>query len=127
MIKKYGFSVPSSNFHVLDTGPVYTATDVGSPCIFGEVFTTDGRIKSLNLTVLDDDKEFFPKYNASVSIRSEVLKAHPEIAQVLAPVMDKLNNETMIQLNAEADVQGEDWPQIARDWLERNGFVVPRT
>ena len=43
----------------LATGAIYAATDQGE-CNFGEVFTTDGRIKALDLTVLEDDKNFFP-------------------------------------------------------------------
>lgn len=34
-------------------------------CTYGEVFTTDGRIKSMNLVVMEDDKQFFPNYNAT--------------------------------------------------------------
>ncbi|MGH3436542.1 MAG: glycine betaine ABC transporter substrate-binding protein [Sciscionella sp.] len=127
MIKKYGFSVPKSNITILGTGAVYPATAANQPCKFGEVFTTDGRIKALNLTVLADDQKFFPKYNVSVSIRTEVLKAHPQIATVLKPVMDKLTNKVMIQLNSDADVSGQDWSLIARNWLAKNGFVTKQS
>ena len=123
MIAKYGFTVPASNVHTMGTGAVYPSTAAGQPCQFGEVFTTDGRIQALHLTVLDDDLQFFPKYNVSVSIRSEMLRRYPQIADVLKPVMDRLTNDVMVQLNAESDVQGTDWSQVARGWLERNGFV----
>ena len=72
----------------------------------------------------DDDLGFFPKYNVSVSIRSELLNRYPQIATVLKPVMDKITNDVMIQLNAETDVQGRDWSEVARDWLRRNGFIT---
>jgi osmoprotectant transport system substrate-binding protein len=124
MIAKYGFTVPASNVHTMGTGAVYPSTAAGQPCNFGEVFTTDGRIRALKLTALEDDLNFFPKYNVSVSIRSAVLNEHPEIADVLKPVMDKLTNEVMIELNAESDVQGRDWSEVARDWLAHNGFVT---
>ncbi|MDT7601009.1 MAG: osmoprotectant transport system substrate-binding protein [Pseudonocardiales bacterium] len=124
MIAKYGFTVPPSNVHVMGTGAVYPSTASGQPCAFGEVFTTDGRIQALHLTALDDDLHFFPKYNVSVSIRSAVLERYPQIAGVLKPVMDKITNDVMIELNAETDVQGRDWSEVARDWLQRNGFVT---
>lgn len=127
MIKKYGFTVPEANIHILATGPVYPATAAAQPCKFGEVFTTDGRIKALNLTALADDEHFFPKYNVAVSIRTEILDKYPQIGQILKPVMDKLTNAVMIQLNAEADVQGEDWSLIARQWLAQNGFVTNKS
>jgi osmoprotectant transport system substrate-binding protein len=59
-----------------------------------------------------------------VSIRSELLNRYPQIATVLKPVMDKITNDVMIQLNAETDVQGRDWSEVARDWLRRNGFIT---
>jgi osmoprotectant transport system substrate-binding protein len=124
MTAAYGFTVPPSNIHVMGTGAVYPSTAAGQPCEFGEVFTTDGRIQALHLTVLDDDLGFFPKYNVSVSIRSELLNRYPQIATVLKPVMDKITNDVMIQLNAETDVQGRDWSEVARDWLRRNGFIT---
>jgi osmoprotectant transport system substrate-binding protein len=124
MIAKYGFTVPPSNVHVMGTGAVYPSTASGQPCAFGEVFTTDGRIQALHLTALDDDLHFFPKYNVSVSIRSAVLERYPQIAGVLKPVMDKITNDVMIELNAETDVQGRDWSEVAKDWLQRNGFVT---
>ena len=123
MTAAYGFTVPPSGVHTMGTGAVYPSTASGQPCEFGEVFTTDGRIQALHLTVLDDDLGFFPKYNVSVSIRSELLDRYPQIATVLKPVMDKITNDVMIQLNAETDVQGRDWSEVARQWLRQNGFV----
>lgn len=51
--------MPSKNVKTLATGAIYAATDQGA-CNFGEIFTTDGRIKALNLKVLTDDRTFFP-------------------------------------------------------------------
>ena len=51
--------VPRDNVSTLDTGAVYTATDQGT-FTFGEVFTTDGRIESLDLRVLEYDRQLFP-------------------------------------------------------------------
>ena len=60
------------------------ATADGTECDFGEVFTTDGRIAALNLTLLTDDKQFFAHYNPSVTMKREFFEAHPEIAEVTA-------------------------------------------
>ena len=67
---------------VLDTGAIYQATANANPCFFGEVFTTDGRIPALNLVSLADDKNFFPKYNASNTIRKQVVDRNPQVVQV---------------------------------------------
>lgn len=106
----------------LDTGVIYTATANGT-CNFGEVFTTDGRIPGLDLRVLEDDREFFPLYNLSFVAKTSFLDEHPEVADIFAPVLSKLTNEVMLELNAKVDVDGEDPAIVARDWLISEGLV----
>ncbi len=69
MQKAYGMDVPARDITQMDTGIIYTQAAKGS-CTYGEVFTTDGRIKSMNLAVMEDDKRFFPNYNAAPMINS---------------------------------------------------------
>ncbi len=106
----------------MDTGAVYQATADGV-CNFGEVFTTDGRIKSLNLRVLEDDLPFFPKYNLSGVVRQDLLDEYPQIEGLFAPVVAELDDDTMIDLNARIDVDGEEPVDVALDWLEEKGFL----
>nr|WP_042197430.1 glycine betaine ABC transporter substrate-binding protein [Kibdelosporangium sp. MJ126-NF4]CEL22950.1 L-proline glycine betaine binding ABC transporter protein ProX (TC 3.A.1.12.1) / Osmotic adaptation [Kibdelosporangium sp. MJ126-NF4]CTQ90089.1 L-proline glycine betaine binding ABC transporter protein ProX (TC 3.A.1.12.1) / Osmotic adaptation [Kibdelosporangium sp. MJ126-NF4] len=120
--KAYGFDQRAAQVKVFGTGTIYTATSTGN-CNFGEVFTTDGRILALNLVVLEDDKKFFPQYNAAPALRKDFHAAHPKVAEVLAPVVAKLDNDTMRRLNAEVDVDGRDPAIVARDWLASAGFV----
>ena len=117
-----GSKVSRDNVRNLETGVIYTATDKGT-CNFGEVFTTDGRIKGLGLRVLEDDKSFFPNYNAAVTVNEETYKQHPEIAEVFAGVTKKLTNEEMSVLTAQVDMEGADPAIVARDWLKKEGFV----
>jgi osmoprotectant transport system substrate-binding protein len=122
MQKAYGMDVPARNITQMDTGIIYTQTAKGN-CTYGEVFTTDGRIKSMNLAVMDDDKKFFPNYNAAPMINAESLKEWPAIAEVLNPVTAKLDNSVAQTLNAKVDVDGEDPHQVALDWMVKEGFV----
>ncbi|MFD5163796.1 glycine betaine ABC transporter substrate-binding protein [Streptomyces hawaiiensis] len=122
MQKAYGMNVPARNITQMDTGIIYTQTAQGN-CAYGEVFTTDGRIKSMNLAVMDDDRKFFPNYNAAPMINAKSLKEWPAIAEVLNPVTAKLNNSVARTLNAKVDVEGEDPHQVALDWLVEEGFV----
>ncbi|MFI6404220.1 glycine betaine ABC transporter substrate-binding protein [Streptomyces sp. NPDC050548] len=122
MQKAYGMSIPAKNITQMDTGIIYTQVKKGS-CTYGEVFTTDGRIKSMNLAVMADDKKFFPNYNAAPEINTKALKKWPAIAEVLAPVTKKLNNTVAQALNARVDVDGEDPHQVALDWMKAEGLV----
>ncbi|MFF5300720.1 glycine betaine ABC transporter substrate-binding protein [Streptomyces sp. NPDC013161] len=122
MEKAYGMNLPAKNITQMDTGIIYTQVKKGS-CTYGEVFTTDGRIKSMNLAVMADDKKFFPNYNAAPEINTKALKKWPAIAKVLAPVTKKLNNTVAQTLNAKVDVDGEDPHQVALDWMKAEGLV----
>ncbi|MEV0484913.1 glycine betaine ABC transporter substrate-binding protein [Streptomyces sp. NPDC050508] len=122
MEKAYGMSLPAKNITQMDTGIIYTQVKKGS-CTYGEVFTTDGRIKSMNLAVMADDKKFFPNYNAAPEINTKALKKWPAIAKVLDPVTKKLNNTVAQTLNAKVDVDGEDPHQVALDWMKAEGLV----
>ncbi|CAM5646877.1 MULTISPECIES: glycine betaine ABC transporter substrate-binding protein [Streptomyces] len=122
MQKAYGMSIPTGNITQMDTGIIYTQVAKGT-CTYGEVFTTDGRIKSMNLVVMDDDKHFFPNYNAAPVINTKTLKKWPAITGVLDPITKKLNNSVAQDLNAKVDVDGEDPHQVALDWMKQEGFV----
>ena len=126
MLKAYGLTygkdVPKSNVKLFDTGAIYAATADGA-CNFGEVFTTDGRIKALDLKVMTDDKQFFPNYNVASVWRASVLQQYPQIADLMNPVTTKLNDKTLIELNGRIDVQGETPTAVAEDWLRSEGFI----
>jgi osmoprotectant transport system substrate-binding protein len=120
--KQYGLS-PDAKVSMLDTGVIYTATQKGQDCNFGEVFETDGRIPALKLQVMEDDKNFFPIYQGALTIKEDILAKYPAIADIMAKVSPKLTTEVMQKLNAKADVDGEDPEDIAKEWLESEGLI----
>ena len=126
MLKHYGVPMGSGvlrdNIRTLDTGAVYAATSKGD-CLLGEIFTTDGRIKSLDLVVLQDDKSYFPAYNVAPVISKKVLDEYPQLRDLFQPVSDKLTDEVLIDLNAQVDVDGSEPADVAMDWLVKEGFV----
>ncbi|MBG6183921.1 osmoprotectant transport system substrate-binding protein [Arthrobacter sp. CAN_A214] len=128
MLEHYGLErgspegVPDENIGIYDTGAVYSATDNGA-CNFGEVFTTDGRIDALDLTVLEDDQNFFPAYNAAPVVRTELVEDFPQVAGVFAEVMPKLTSDVIRELNGQVDVEGGEPAEIAFDWMVREGFI----
>ncbi|TDV41012.1 glycine betaine ABC transporter substrate-binding protein [Actinophytocola oryzae] len=122
--KKYGFDLPGSGLKTFGVGAIYATLAGGRTCNFGEVFTTDGRILTLDLAVLEDDKKTFPQYNAAVTVRTEFLDQYPELADVLNPVAAKLDNDTILDLSVKIDGDGDDPAVVARDWLVKEGFVT---
>lgn len=118
-----GSDVPEDNIGIYDTGAIYSATDEGE-CNFGEVFSTDGRIPALDLTVLEDDRQFFPAYNVSPVFSTELVEEFPALEQVVEPVTAALTDEVMQELNRQVDVEGRDPADVAYEWMLDEGFVV---
>jgi osmoprotectant transport system substrate-binding protein len=123
MAAKYGMRFPAGQVHKMAGGVVYTQTAKGKPCTFGAIAATDGRIPALHLKILEDDEKFFPNYNVAPEMNSQTMKEHPEIAGLLAPVTEKLNNKIAQKLNAEVDVEGRDPHDVAKEWLVKEGFI----
>lgn len=121
--KRYGFEFPEDNVTELDLGVVYTEVDKGRTCNFGEAFATDGRIAALGLTVIRDDRKFFPVYNPALNVRTSVLKKYPALRGLFARIATKLDTKTMQALNASVDVKGKFPEQVAKDWLKKNRFA----
>lgn len=128
MLELYGLkrgsadSVPDSNVGLYDTGAIYSATDAGA-CNFGEVFTTDGRIKALDLTVMEDDLGYFPAYNVVPVFNAKFLEQYPGIEKIFAEISPLLTDEQMQAMNLRVDVYGEEPAQVAFDWMVEKGFI----
>jgi osmoprotectant transport system substrate-binding protein len=124
MEKTYNFQFPEGNIALMDTGVVYRAADKGDKCNFGEVFTSDGRIAALGLTLLEDDEDFFPIYNPAINLKKEKYNENKSgLDNTFTPVAEALNTETMQKLNASVDVDGEDPEDVAEQWLTDQGFI----
>lgn len=129
MLQKYGIpyndpnGVPVGNVTRMDAGVVYTATAKGEPCHFGMVYTTDGRVKNLNLVVLDDDKKFFLPYSGTAVVRGAVLDADPELRELLGTISELLTDDLMRELNGRVDIDGEDPADVAYDWLKSANLI----
>ena len=105
----------------LDLNLIYT--QVGESCEFGEVFSTDARIVSNDLLVLEDDKDFFVEYAGMLTLRQETLDEFPEINEIFAPISEALTNEVVTELNGQVDNDGIDPSKVAKEWLTDNGFI----
>lgn len=117
------YGLPMDNTVTLDTGAIYQVIADGNDCTFGEVFTTDGRIPALDLMVVTDDKDFFPVYQASFTLKDSLLQEYPAIADVLNPISKAITESEMQRMNSLVDIDGEDPEDVARKFLVDNGFI----
>ncbi len=121
--KAYGFDLPAAQEHLLNDAVIYPTVGTGDTCGFGEVATTDGRVLAQKLTVLEDDKAFFPIYNPAIAIRTPVAQQYPQLEQVFAPIAAKLDTAKLTDLNKKVSVDGLKPVDVARDWLKAEGFI----
>jgi len=84
---------------------------------------TDGLIPTLDLFVLEDDRHYFPPYEAVPVIRGETLKQHPEVAIALAQLGGRISDQEMRQLNYAVDGQRRDVKDVAREFLQQKGLL----
>ena len=81
--------------------------------------TTDGLIPALDLFVLEDDRHYFPPYEAVPIIREQTLKLHPEVKTALDELAGKISDDEMRQLNYAVDGQHRDVKEVVREFLQR--------
>ena len=119
MAELYDMDLTRKNIRQMDAGLVYTSLKNGQ-VFAGLVYTTDGRLSAFNLKLLDDDKHYFPDYTAAPVVRKAYLDQHPDLADLLKPLADLFDDETMRQLNARVDVDHESPSKVAADFLRQH-------
>ncbi len=121
LVKAYGLNC---NTLMLNAGLMYRALYEGNVDLISG-YSTDGRIKAFNLSVLADDKNAFPPYYCTPLLRQELLQQHPEVAQALELLAGKINDSTMTQLNYRVDFGKEKPETVAEDFLKQLGIWQP--
>ncbi|MGH7568720.1 MAG: glycine betaine ABC transporter substrate-binding protein [Gemmatimonadales bacterium] len=118
LARTYGlrFAAPPT---AMDLGLTYRALAEGNvDLIAGN--STDGVIEALDLVALEDDRGYFPPYEAAPVIRAALLERLPAVRAALAELGGRISDAEMRRLNALADVERQDIAMIARAWLEAN-------
>jgi osmoprotectant transport system substrate-binding protein len=114
--------VPQSQIEILDTGVIYTET-AANDCDFGEIFTTDGRIPALGLTVVEDPGVMI-LYNVSMNIRDDKYQEAPAAFDAIAEaILAPLDNDLMQELNRRVNEDAEDPADVARQYLIDQGLI----
>jgi osmoprotectant transport system substrate-binding protein len=122
---EFGTDIPDANVLKVETALAKKAVRDGQ-ALCGMAFATDGEIQDYKLTVLDDDKNYFPIYNPAPVIRAEVLEQYPEIKFILNEIGASLDTATMTRLNYRVNVKGEKPEAVAKSWLTGVGLVIKK-
>ena len=82
-------------------------------------YTTEGQLVSTDkFTLLEDDKQFWPPYNLAPVVRDNILDDNPDIKTILNNISAKLDTETVTELNAKVDVDGQEYTDVAKEYYD---------
>lgn len=86
-------------------------------------YGTDGAVAALGLLTLEGTQGVQAVYAPTPTVREEVFKKNPKIAEVLAPVFKLLDPPTLQALNAKIQLEGQDTKKVAADFLNSKGLL----
>ena len=89
----------------------------------GETSTTDGTLESQGLVVLEDDKQIQPAQNLVPAVSADFLADHPDVADILNPLMAALTTEALTELNGRMAVDREKPEDVAAGFLSDQGLL----
>lgn len=125
--KAYGFMLRSNQLIVLAGGETSATISAAAAQTNGTnvamVYGTDGNVIAANLQILEDDQHAEPVYAPVPMVREAVLKANPRIAQIVKPLMESFSRESLQELNARVQVNGESIASVAEDYLKSKRFL----
>jgi osmoprotectant transport system substrate-binding protein len=120
LVKTYNLQFPAAP-RVMDLGLTYKAL-ASNQVDFIAGNSTDGLIDSLKLTALQDDKHYFPPYDAVPLVRQQIIEKYPQIRDVLRSLGGKITEEKMRRLNYLVDGEHRDAAEVVRSFLMQEGL-----
>jgi len=105
----------------MDLGLLYRALGAGQVDMIADN-STDGPIQALDLAVLDDDKHYFPPYQAVPLVRNEALRRWPQIQLAFDALAGRITAADMRRMNQAVDSQHRDPAEVVREFRLQHGL-----
>jgi osmoprotectant transport system substrate-binding protein len=120
LARRYGLSFAEAP-RILDLGLLYRALlEKQVDIVAGN--STDGLLAARELTMLEDEKHYFPPYEAVPVVRADALGRYPEMRAALLELAGKISDEEMRKMNYEVDGEHRDIAEVAREFLRSKGL-----
>src|SRR5437773_5097504 len=113
---KRAYDLPFDTPRGLDHGIAYEAI-AGKQVDAIDIYSTDAKIDKYGLTVLDDDRSYFPRYDAVLLYRADLPQRLPKTWSALKQLEGRIDDATMRKMNAAAELEGKDFGTIAAGFL----------
>jgi len=114
LVRAYGLALEAPRG--IDHGLAYEAIANGQVDVI-DIYSTDAKLEKYQLTVLADDAGFFPRYDAVLLFRADLPKRSARVWSALQSLAGRIDDATMRRLNAQAELEGQDFATIAAQWL----------
>ena len=122
LANKYGFKFAEAP-RVMDLGLLYRALQNNQVDIVAGS-NTDGLIAALDLVVLEDDRHYFPPYDAVSIARRATLERHPEVRTALQKLSGRITAEDMRRMNYSVDGDKKDSAAVVKEFLARKSLLA---
>ena len=123
---KAAYGLPQATPRGLDHGLAYEALATGEVDAI-DIYTTDAKIARYGIAVLEDDRRFFPRYDAVILHRADANTRFPRAMAELAKLENQVDARTMVLLNARAEIDKVDFAATAAEFLGAPPKLVKRT
>ncbi|MYM25586.1 ABC transporter permease subunit [Duganella sp. FT135W] len=110
----------------LDHGLAYEALR-GRQVDVIDIYSTDARIGQYGLRVLEDDRSYFPRYDAVLLYRLDAVQRFPAAWQAISKLEGRISEADMIAMNAAAEIDGKPFARVASDWLAAHSLAGAAT
>jgi len=120
---KAAYRLPQRTPAGLDHGLAYEAIAAGEIDVM-DVYSTDAKIEKYKLRVLEDDRHFFPRYDAVILYRLDAAQRFAAEFAALKKLEGKIDARLMIRMNAAAELEGKSFAQAAGLFFEKNQPVA---
>lgn len=105
---------PSLRYQAINNGDVNVV----------DAYSTDSELKQYDLVILKDDQQLFPPYQGAPLLKEETLKKYPELKKCLQPLVGKITEAEMSDMNYQVNVQQKDPATVAHEYLVTHGMLA---
>jgi glycine betaine/choline ABC-type transport system substrate-binding protein len=116
LVKTYGLRI-KGQVQTMDLGLLYRALEQRQVDMIAAA-ATDGMLSVLDVKVLEDDRHYFPPYEAAPVVRADALSRHPGMREALNELAGKLTDRAMQKLNYQLDGKHRPLADVAREFLD---------
>ncbi len=114
------YDLPFGTPRGLDHGLAYEALDQDQVDVI-DIYSTDAKVDKYGLTVLQDDRNYFPRYDAVLLYRADLPQRLPRTWAALASLAGTIDERAMRRMNAAAELEGKSFAQVASAFLAKRG------